>query len=176
MMVGTITVREPWTPWWTTTFESPKQTLNTLWNNRFLTMPVQTITVKHPHSWLNHFDINRPSSHVQKLPMRKYTCIYIYIYMYTYIIYIYIYISYIYIYIYIYMYLAQWESSVADCAEQSRPRSLHRRICVHIYIYIYLHIFFFFLFFDPEGLSDKYLVFAPGVDRWSSRDFEWTDL
>ena len=44
-------------------------------------------------------------------------------------------------------------------------------VCVYIYIYIY-----FFSFFDPEGLPYKFLVFAPEVDRSSSRDFEWSDL
>ena len=36
----------------------------------------------------------------------------------------------------------------------------------------------FFLFFDPEGLFPTGIptVFAPEVDRESSRDFEWTDL
>ena len=39
----------------------------------------------------------------------------------------------------------------------------------HISLYI-------FYFVDPEGLPNKFLVFAPEVDRRSSRDFEWTDL
>ena len=33
-----------------------------------------------------------------------------------------------------------------------------------------------FILFDPEGLPYKFLVFAPEADRWSSRDFEWSDL
>ena len=40
----------------------------------------------------------------------------------------------------------------------------------------YVYILLIPLFFDPAGLPYKYLVFAPEVDRRSSRDFEWTDL
>ena len=42
-------------------------------------------------------------------------------------------------------------------------------------IYVILYILFL-LFLTQRVFSDKYLVFAPEVDRRSSRDFEWSDL
>ena len=50
--------------------------------------------------------------------------------------------------------------------------------CMYIcYIYIYIAYIYIYLF-DPEGLFPTGIptVFAPEVDRESSRDFEWTDL
>ena len=58
----------------------------------------------------------------------------------------------------------------ADLRPRPRPHTY-----IHIYIYIYIYMFFCF---DPEGLFPTGIptVFAPEVDRESSRDFEWTDL
>ena len=53
---------------------------------------------------------------------------------------------------------------------------IHIYIYTYTYIHTYIHAYIYFFLFDPASLPYKYLVFAPEVDRRSSRDFEWTDL
>ena len=75
---------------------------------------------------------------------------------------------YIYIYIYIYICIA--------AARRAYSSNSAVTCCLRSLTSAEARVSHFFSFFDPAGLPYKYLVFAPEVDRRSSRDFEWTDL